>query len=85
MSQQKRTYEGWKNYNTWNIALWVQNDYALYLSACIFMKAYNGVKPYRDWIRIAGLEGKTTQDGCKWDSKDLAYAELNDMMKGLVL
>jgi hypothetical protein len=49
------------------------------------MKAYNGAKPYRDWVKIAGLEGQATKDGCKWDSKDLAYAELNDMMKGLVL
>jgi hypothetical protein len=84
-SATSKTYEGWKNYNTWNIALWVQNDYALYLSACLFMKAYSGAKPYRDWIKIAGLEGKATIDGCKWNASDIAYAELNDMMKGLVL
>jgi hypothetical protein len=78
------TYEGWKNYNTWNIALWIQNDRTLYLSACLFIKAYNGAKPYRDWIKIAGLEDKETQDGCKWNSDDLAYGQLNEMMKGLV-
>lgn len=77
-------YNGWKNYNTWNCALWINNDYALYLSATIFMKAYQGVKPYRDWVRIAGLEKQATKDGCKWIDKSLAYSELNDMMKGLV-
>jgi len=79
------TYEGWKNYNTWNIALWINNEYALYLSARLFMQAYNGAKPYRDWVHIAGLEDKATTDGCKYLSDDLAYSELNDMMKGLVL
>lgn len=83
MSKQT-TYGGWKNYNTWNIALSVNNEYPLYLSACLFMKAYNGAKPYKDWVRIAGLTDKKTNDGCKWLSDDLAYSELNDMMKGLV-
>jgi hypothetical protein len=84
-SATSKEYNGWKNRNTWNIALWINNDYALYLSACLFMKHYNGAKPYRDWVKIAGLEGKATIDGCKYNASDLAYADLNDMMKGLVL
>lgn len=76
-------YEGWKNYETWNCALWINNDYPLYLSATLFMKAYNGAKPYRDWVHIAGLENATTKDGCKWISSKLSYAELNQMMEGL--
>jgi hypothetical protein len=76
-------YEGWKNYETWNCALWINNDYPLYLSATLFMKAYNGAKPYRDWVHIAGLENATTKDGCKWISDKLSYAELNQMMKGI--
>ncbi len=47
------------------------------------MKAYKGAKPYRDWVRIAGLENATTKDGCKWISDKLSYSELNDMMEGL--
>ena len=77
-------YNGWKNYDTWNIALWIMNDRVLYLSATLFINAYNGAKPYRDWVKIAGLEGKSTQDGCKYDSSNLSYGELNEMMKGLV-
>lgn len=76
-------YEGWKNYETWNCALWINNDYPLYLSARIFMQEYRGTKPYRDWVKIAGLENLQTKDGCKWISDKLSYAELNDMMKGL--
>ena len=24
------TYNGWKNYETWNVALWMQNDEGFY-------------------------------------------------------
>ena len=84
MSKPKE-YNGWKNRNTWNIAMWINNDYALYLSATLFMKDYKGAMPYRDWIKVAGLENKATIDGCKYNASDLAYADLNNMMKGLVL
>ena len=26
-------YNGWKNYPTWNVALWISNEYALYRQA----------------------------------------------------
>ena len=79
----KQTYEGWKNYETWNCALWINNDYPLYISARLFMKDYRGAKPYRDWVRVAGLENQQTKDGCKWISDKLSYSELNDMMQAL--
>jgi len=37
------TYNGWKNYETWNVALWLQNDYPLYQ----IVKGYKGyASPY---------------------------------------
>ena len=27
------TYNGWTNYETWNVALWMDNDYGNYLKA----------------------------------------------------
>ena len=83
-TKKQPTYEGWKNYNTWNCALWINNEYPLYISATLFMKDYKGAKPYRDWVHIVGLENQQTKDGCKWIDNSLAYSELNEMMRGLL-
>lgn len=77
------TYEGWKNYDTWNVALWINNEYPLYLSARLFMQVYKGAMPYREWVKVAGLTSDQTPDGCKYISNKLSYAELNDMMRCL--
>ena len=77
------TYNGWKNRGTWNIALWVQNDYNLYMSAKEFMKTYTGKKPYGSWIKYAGLTGERTPDRFKFNGTKLCYSELNNMMQEL--
>lgn len=77
------TYEGWKNRETWNVALSINNEYALYLSARLFMQVYNGASPYREWIKVAGLDQKKTPDGYSYLGSKLAYSELNEMMRCL--
>jgi hypothetical protein len=78
-----KTYEGWKNYETWNVALWINNDFPLYTSATKFMKSYKGRAPYSDWIWHAGLQNAETADEIKWVSKKLSLTELNEMMREL--
>lgn len=36
MKQDEKHYQGWKNYQTWAVALWIDNDYAMH---CYWRKA----------------------------------------------
>lgn len=74
------TYEGWKNRGTWNCALWINNEYPLYVRAQEFMRMYKGNDPYRQYISWLGLENERTPDGFKWLGTRLSYKELDIMM-----
>jgi hypothetical protein len=76
------TYEGWKNYDTWNVALWINNDYNLYVDAVNFMAKNKTLRaPYRAFIISHGLTGLRTPDRCSWLGRRLDYKELDDMMR----
>jgi len=78
-------YNGWKNRQTWNVALWIQNDEPLYRSAVAYMEKHPDSRhPYYNFIKSEGLLGEKTPDGYKWDSQILDYDALNDMMRELV-
>lgn len=80
----KGPYNGWHNYQTWNVALWLQNSYDLYHVAVAFMKAHpTSRKPYSSFIRYLGMENDFTGDHIKWLSSRLCYSELNAMMREL--
>lgn len=76
------TYNGWANYETWNVALWIGNDEGLYRSAVDFMRRYTGDNPYEDFIRAEeDFMGRETPDGVRWLDRRLDYDELNTMME----
>jgi len=73
-------YNGWKNRATWNVALYINNEYSLYSSAVAFMKKYNGRQPYKAFIKYMSMENERTPDRFKYLSNSLCYRELNSMM-----
>ena len=75
------TYNGWKNYQTWNVALWIGNDEGLYLAAVDFAERCKGRAVYRLFVEHEGLAGSNTPDGIKWDGSKLDYRALNSMMR----
>lgn len=78
------TYNGYKNYNTWNIALWICNDYNLYNIAVDFMKSFKGQAPYKKFIQFLGFDNSKTPDNVKYIDNKLSYRELNQVMRDLI-
>lgn len=77
----KNTYNGWKNRQTWNCALWIENDEPLYHAAVSFMKTYKGKAPYKNFIHHISAQDERTPDNIKWLSDALDYNALNEMMQ----
>lgn len=68
-----RTYNGWTNYETWNVALWIQNDEGIYN-----LIQQNDICCYEELLEVFYDCGtKQTPDGVKWDDPKVNRAELN--------
>lgn len=74
------TYNGWKNYNTWNVAFHCGEN-PNYEAVVEFMKDYKGENPYKDFLIESGLDSQRTSDGVRYISDELDYPRLNEMMK----
>ena len=77
-------YNGYRNYNTWNIALWISSDYGLYQCAVEFMENFKGQAPYKKFVEFLGLENEKTPDNAKFIDRSLSYRELNNFMRDLI-
>ena len=64
-------YNGWENYETWNVALWINNDQGLYDLA---MEVGN----YVDFIDLLNDQGiVSTPDGVKYNDPAVNVIQLN--------
>lgn len=81
-------YSGWKNRQTWNVALWINNDEGMY-RACVSevkrIKDKTGEKyPSKMYWRVLksiGIQaGDRTPDNIAYFSTRLDYKALNEMM-----
>ena len=71
------TYNGWANYETWNVALWIQNDKGLYSEA---MHCAN----YQELVNLLyDCGSKETPDGVKWDDVKVDGLAVNEMISEL--
>ena len=80
-----KRYNGWANYETWNVALWIQNDQWLYntAKACVTYCAI-GETPYDKFIRcMENVDKFTTKDGVRWDDEEINCDEILEMMNEL--
>jgi hypothetical protein len=65
------SYNGWENYETWNVALWLQNDEGLYYLC-------RDMGNYIDTIDMLKDEGiVSTPDGVRFDDPKVNVIQLN--------
>lgn len=78
--EDEKTYNGWANYETWNVSLWLNNDEGLYDSMVEY--ARRAVRPkYREFVDTYLSEfSKGTPDGVAWLDDELDYTALDAMI-----
>ena len=80
-------YNGWENYETWNVALWIGNDWDWYCLAknckdyAEFVERADGWG-LRDSLRTRYKHG-ATGDGVAWSDPKINVDEINLMIQEL--
>jgi len=69
------TYNGWANYETWNVALWIGNDEGLYRTAL-------ACDNYTGFLELVNRPGRPfeTPDGVAWNDSVLDIPALDEMI-----
>ena len=68
------TYNGWANYETWNVSLWLGNDEGLYHLS----QEFTSYKDLADCLKEGG--SYETPDGVAWTDSALDYDRLDEML-----
>ena len=67
-------YNGWKNWETWNVALWLGNDESLYKMARRFVN-------YKDLAQaLVDCDTPVTSDGASYTDPDLDTYALDEWL-----
>ena len=88
-TQVDTTYNGWTNYETWNVALYINNEYGIYKTACEWVQdrldmGYDSLSYDIFRHTLTELFGDKTPDGVRWDDDNLDIKELTEMLHELV-
>ena len=66
-------YNGWENYETWNVALWINNDEGLYQLA---MEAGN-YEDFVDALEAVSFNALSTPDGVSYKDPKVNVIQIN--------
>ena len=79
MIPERTDYNGWTNYETWNVALWLENNESMYRIARIY-----GHSGYDHLIPTLEVNfGQMTPDGVRWMDGRIDTEELDEMLEDL--
>ena len=71
----ERGYNGWKNYETWNVALWIDNDEGLNELA-------RECACYSDFVDVLRELGSTeTPDEVAWNDSGIDSASIGELIR----
>lgn len=79
----ENTYNGWKNRQTWNVSLWINNDEPLYRMAVEYVKerkTKGKMAKYYLFVRACGLVNERTPDNISFSGTRLDYKALDEML-----
>ena len=87
LDHEQGAYNGWENYETWNVALYIGNDWDLYLLA-LDCKDYEEFKANINAGRPFGPPPNPTcvaitPDGVRWSDPKVNVDEINLMLQEL--
>jgi hypothetical protein len=74
---ERTDFNGWKNWATWNVSLWIQNDARTYRVAQDY-DSYDSMIP-----RLEQMWGQMTPDGARWMDPTIDTAALDKMLNDL--
>ena len=65
------SYNGWENYETWNVALWINNTEGLYNIAM-------ELGDYESFVDFMNeIQSPETGDGVRWDDSKVNVIQIN--------
>lgn len=68
-----KPYQGHRNYNAWNVALYLFNDEPLYRLMCDRVKGSDSLDEAAEHL-MGDLEGQSTPDGVKYTRTNVRLA-----------
>ena len=79
MTSTGTTFNGWSSYETWNVALYIQNEEPVYRHAQVY--GYLGYDHMIPWLE--GYFGQMTPDGVRFMDGRIDTDELDEMLEEL--
>lgn len=77
------TYEGWANYQTWNVALWISNEESIYRIARAYsLRRFSNYEEFVTKI-LPSEHGDVTPDRVSWTDPTLDYDALDEFIRDL--
>jgi hypothetical protein len=76
------SYNGWKNYETWNVATWMDNDEGFYEIAWRVARAHGSYEDFAS-IMLTDHGSERTPDGVEWDDPVLDHDALTYVLDEL--